>query len=71
MLALLARRFGAIDTLLVGIGLLLEVFVLGVWSRRFDPRETLRNYRGVMRLNTVSASALAAYLVGRLVLNSA
>jgi 1,4-dihydroxy-2-naphthoate octaprenyltransferase len=71
MLVLLATRFGALDTLLVGLGLTLQVVVLSAWGRRFNPLETLRNYRAVMRLNLVSSSALAAYLVGRLVLNSA
>jgi 1,4-dihydroxy-2-naphthoate octaprenyltransferase len=71
MLVLLAWRFGVTDTLLVGLGLLLQVLVLAVWARRYNPREKLRTYHGVMRLNTVSASALTAYLLGRLVLHGA
>jgi 1,4-dihydroxy-2-naphthoate octaprenyltransferase len=71
MLALLARRFGAFDALLVGVGLVIQISVLAAWARRFNPLETLRNYRAVMRLNMLSASALGAYLVGRLVLHSA
>jgi hypothetical protein len=36
------------------------------WSRRYEPRQVLTNYRHVMRLNTLSAGALGAYLVVRL-----
>jgi hypothetical protein len=68
MLVVLAQRFGVLDGLLVGLGIGVQVVALATWARRFDPRQTLRNYRGVMRLNTLSASALSAYLIGRLVL---
>ena len=70
MLTLIARRFGAIDALLVGIGLVAQVVILTRWMRRYDAPRVLGNYRAVMRLNTASASALAAYLLTRLVLNS-
>jgi 4-hydroxybenzoate polyprenyltransferase len=71
MLSLLATRFGGADAVIVGAGLLLQVVVLTTWAKRFNPVDALRNYRAVMRLNTVSASALSAYLVGRLVLHGA
>jgi 4-hydroxybenzoate polyprenyltransferase len=69
MLVLLARRFGAVDTLLVGLGLSAQAACLGWWARRFDARQVLANYRRVMRLNVLSASALGGYLVIRLALS--
>jgi hypothetical protein len=42
--------------------------VLVVWGRRFDPHHVTAIYRGVMRLNTVNATALGAYLLTRLAL---
>jgi 1,4-dihydroxy-2-naphthoate octaprenyltransferase len=70
MVALLARRFGLGDTLLVGVGLIAQIVILAWLGRYFDPREVLRNYRRVMRVNSLSAGALGAYLVVRLALNS-
>jgi 4-hydroxybenzoate polyprenyltransferase len=70
MEALVARRFGALDTVLVGLGLIVQLGVLATWARRFDPRQVFRNYRSVMQLNTFSALALGVYLVGRLILNA-
>ncbi|MGI9147692.1 MAG: UbiA family prenyltransferase [Chloroflexota bacterium] len=69
MLALLARRFGALDALLVGLGLALQVVSLARWARRFDVREVLANYRRVMRLNVLSATMLGGYLIVRLALS--
>jgi 4-hydroxybenzoate polyprenyltransferase len=69
MLALLARRFGAGDALLVGLGLAVQVATLAWWARRFDAREVVRNYRRVMRLNVLNAVALGGYLVVRLALS--
>jgi 1,4-dihydroxy-2-naphthoate octaprenyltransferase len=66
MLTLLARRFGAGDVLLVGIGLTAQAASLALWARRFAPAEVTRNYRTVMRFNTLSATALGFYLVARL-----
>jgi len=70
MLALLARRFGALDTLLVGLGLAAQVTTLAGWARRFDPHQVRGNYRRVMRLNVLNATALGGYLVVRLALSA-
>jgi len=69
MLLLLARRFGPVDTVVVGLGLCAQVTSLAVWARRFDARQVLPNYRRVMRLNVVNAAALGGYLVVRLALS--
>ena len=66
MLAELLRRFGGADALLVGLGLAGQVLAVAWWARRYEPRQVLTNYRHVMRLNTLSAGALGAYLVVRL-----
>jgi Flp pilus assembly protein protease CpaA len=66
MLAVLLRRFGSADALLVGLGLAGQVLAVAWWARRYEPRQVLTNYRHVMRLNTLSAGALGAYLVVRL-----
>jgi NAD(P)-dependent dehydrogenase (short-subunit alcohol dehydrogenase family) len=68
MMALLGRRFGIGDALVVGAGLSAQIVMLVWLGRYFDPRQVLRNYRRVMRVNTLSASALGAYLVVRLAL---
>ena len=70
MLTLLARRFGPVDVLLVGVGLVAQVTTLAWWARRFDARQVLANYRRVMRLNVLNATALGGYLVVRLALGS-
>jgi 4-hydroxybenzoate polyprenyltransferase len=69
MLVVLARRYGVVDTLLVGVGLALQVATIGRLARRFDRNQVLRSYRSVMRINTVSASALGGYLLVRLALD--
>jgi 1,4-dihydroxy-2-naphthoate octaprenyltransferase len=69
MLTLLARRFGALDTVLVGVGLVVQLASLAWWARRFDAAQVLANYRRVMRLNVLSAVALGGYLIARLVLS--
>jgi 4-hydroxybenzoate polyprenyltransferase len=66
MLALLARRFGGIDALVVGLGLVAQFATLVWWARRFDATQVLANYRRVMRLNVLNATALGGYLVVRL-----
>ena len=66
MLGVLAQRFGRLDALLVGLGLLGQVAAVGWWARGYEPSRVLTNYRHVMRLNTLSAGALTAYLVARL-----
>jgi hypothetical protein len=66
MLAILARRYGGVDTLLVGCGLLGEIGAVVWWAGRYEPESVLGNYRHVMRLNTVAASALALYLLARI-----
>ena len=66
MLALVGARFGVLDVLLVGAGLLGQLAAIAWWARRYEPAEVLGNYRLVMRLNTLSAAALSAYLLARL-----
>jgi 4-hydroxybenzoate polyprenyltransferase len=66
MLAALWRRFGLLDVLLVGLGLGVQFLALVWWAGRYDARQTLANYRRVMRLNTLSAGGLSLYLLGRL-----
>jgi 4-hydroxybenzoate polyprenyltransferase len=70
MIVYLARRFGTADALLVGAGLVAQVTLIVGLATRFDPREILRSYRQVMRLNVFSAGALGAYLLFRLALSS-
>jgi len=69
MLIVLARRFGVLDTVLVGLGLSAQIAALAWWARRFDVHQVLGNYRRVMRLNVVNAAALGGYLVVRLALS--
>jgi 1,4-dihydroxy-2-naphthoate octaprenyltransferase len=69
MLIVLARRFGGVDALVVGIGLAAQVAVLAGWACRFDEAQVRANYRRVMRLNVVNALALGGYLLVRLVLS--
>ncbi len=70
MLVVLARRYGTIDTVLVGFGLAVQVAAIGRLARSFDPNQILPSYREVMRINVLSASALGGYLLVRLALNS-
>jgi 4-hydroxybenzoate polyprenyltransferase len=69
MLVVLARRYGVLDTLLVGVGLAAQVATIARLARTFDPDQVLKNYRRVMRINAMSASALGGYLLVRLALN--
>jgi 4-hydroxybenzoate polyprenyltransferase len=70
MLTLLARRFGGGDVVVVGLGLAIQIATLAWWARRFDPRQILKNYRRVMRLNVLNAIALGGYLLVRLATSS-
>jgi 1,4-dihydroxy-2-naphthoate octaprenyltransferase len=69
MLAVLGRRFGPLDTIVVGAGLLGQTLLLVRWARHFDGRDILATYHRVMRLNTLSASGLGAYLLARLAMD--
>jgi 4-hydroxybenzoate polyprenyltransferase len=66
MLVVLARRFGLADAMLVGCGVLFQVAAVGWWAGRYEPESVLGNYRHVMRLNTLTAGALALYLLARI-----
>jgi 1,4-dihydroxy-2-naphthoate octaprenyltransferase len=68
MLVVLARRSGLGDVLVVGVGLAVQVASIARLARDFDPKQVLRNYRRVMRINALSASALGGYLLVRLAL---
>jgi hypothetical protein len=69
MLVVLARRYGLIDTLLVGVGLAVQVATISGLARTFDPLQVLKNYRRVMRINCASATALGGYVLVRLALD--
>jgi 1,4-dihydroxy-2-naphthoate octaprenyltransferase len=69
MLILLARHFGTLDLAVVGVGLAVQIAALTWLARHFDVKRILGNYRVVMRLNTLSASALSTYLLVRLALS--
>jgi 1,4-dihydroxy-2-naphthoate octaprenyltransferase len=66
IVAVVARKFGLVDAIVVALGLAAQMVVLLVWRTRFNPDQVLRNYRRVMRLNVVNAAALGAYLLARL-----
>jgi hypothetical protein len=66
MLVVLGRRFGALDVLVVGGGLLVQMVAVGWWASHYDATRVVPNYRRVMRLNALSAAALGTYLVARL-----
>ncbi|HEV7662402.1 MAG TPA: UbiA family prenyltransferase [Chloroflexota bacterium] len=70
MVSVIASRFGLVDAVVVGAGLLAQMVLLGLWARRHDPDDILGTYRRVMRLNTASAGALGAYLLLRLAIDS-
>jgi 4-hydroxybenzoate polyprenyltransferase len=69
MLAVLTRRYGVFDTLLVGIGLAAQAAVLLWLAGHFERGQVLKNYRRVMRINASSAIALGGYLLVRVALD--
>jgi len=69
MLAELARRYGLVDTLLVGAGLTIQAATIARLAHYLDRAQVLDTYRRVMRLNALSASALGGYLLIRLSLD--
>jgi 4-hydroxybenzoate polyprenyltransferase len=69
MLVLLARRFGAGDTLLVSVGLAVQSASIGQLAYHFDRNQVVEIYRRVMRINALSATALGGYLLARLALD--
>lgn len=69
MVVLLARRFGGVDALIVGVGLVTQVATLIWLAGHFQPRRIVETYRRVMRVNALSASALGGYLLVRLALH--
>ena len=69
MLAVIVRRFGLVDAMLVGFGLVLQLVGIAWLARGFDSRAVVARYRRVMRLNALSAGALGAYLLVRLALS--
>ncbi len=71
MLVVLARRFGPVDMLLVGVGLVSQVGILVWLAGHIDPRQVRETYRRVTRINTLSASVLGGYLLVRLALHGA
>ncbi|MBV9171981.1 MAG: UbiA prenyltransferase family protein [Chloroflexi bacterium] len=66
MLVVLVRRFGVADALLVGCGLVIQLVAITWWAVRYEPEAVLGNYRHLMRLNTLTAGALALYLLARI-----
>ena len=66
MLILIVQRFGAIDAVLIAVGLVGQIAAV-VWLRQsFKIEAVLPTYRKVMRINTASAAALSTYLLIRL-----
>src|SRR6266852_1224846 len=70
MLVVLARRYGIVDTLLVGVGLAVQLAAITRLAQRFERTQVLENFRRVMRINAISATALGGYLLVRLALDS-
>jgi 4-hydroxybenzoate polyprenyltransferase len=68
MLVVLAQRFGLVDVVLVSGGLVAQLAAISWLQRRFAPKQVLRAYHAVMRLNALSAGGLGAYLLLRLAL---
>jgi 4-hydroxybenzoate polyprenyltransferase len=68
MLIVLDRRYGIVDTLLVGLGVAVQVATIARLARNFDRNQVVKSYRSVMRINVLSASALGGYLLVRLAL---
>jgi 1,4-dihydroxy-2-naphthoate octaprenyltransferase len=66
MVFVVRHEFGNLDALLVSIGIGLQLAVVAWWALRYDPRQILTNYRRVMRLNVLGATALGGYLLARL-----
>lgn len=66
LLAVLAQRFGFADVILVGCGLIAQLVAISWLQRRLDPRQIVRTFHDVMRVNWLSAGALGAYLLLRL-----
>jgi len=69
MISVLAATRGMWDALLVGAGLIVQTILLAWWATHFDAHSVLGTYRHVMRLNTISAGALGAYLLVRLTIS--
>jgi 4-hydroxybenzoate polyprenyltransferase len=67
MLGVLYSHYGLGDVLFAAVALAGQLVATAHWAARFDPSRVLANYRQVMRLNTVSAAAIALYIVYRLV----
>jgi 4-hydroxybenzoate polyprenyltransferase len=67
MLAVVARRFGALDGAVVTVGLVAQLAAIGWWARHYQPTLIISNYRHVMRLNSLSGALLGGYLVVRLI----
>jgi 1,4-dihydroxy-2-naphthoate octaprenyltransferase len=67
MLLVVGDLFGRPDAILVGLGLLAQLVAVAWWAAHFRGDRVLWNFHYVMRLNAVSAAALAGYLGFRLV----
>ena len=69
MLALVVTRFGAVDGILVGLGLMAQVGAM-LWLRTtLADDDTLSRFRRVMRLAHASAAGLGGYLLLRLIVS--
>jgi 4-hydroxybenzoate polyprenyltransferase len=66
MIAVVQRRYGGLDALLVGLALLGQVVAVGWLAGRFDAAQVLANYRRVSLLTQASALLLGGYLAVRL-----
>lgn len=66
MIALVGEHFGALDAVVMGMGVLGQLALLADWARRYESNATLANYRRTMRMNSLSASGAMAYFLFRL-----
>jgi 4-hydroxybenzoate polyprenyltransferase len=67
LVAVVGVRFGLLDAVLVGCGLVVQVVALARWAPRFNAAAILANYRQVMRVSMLSALGLGGYLLLRLI----
>lgn len=66
MIALVQRRFGSADALVLGLALVAQLLAVGWLAGRFDASQVLANYRRVTVLTQASALLLGGYLLVRL-----
>jgi 1,4-dihydroxy-2-naphthoate octaprenyltransferase len=66
MTLVVGQAFGVADAVIVAAGIALQLALIAIWARRYVRGEIISNYRRVMRLNVLGATALGGYLLARL-----